>query len=62
MPAARWRKSSLSDDGGGSCVEVALGARGASVRDSKNPVGGVLWLPVPSWRRLVAECSGAVDS
>lgn len=62
MPATEWRKSSHSDDGGGSCVEVALSAVVAVVRDSKNPDGGVVRLPVGAWQGLVAECVGAVDS
>ncbi|HEV8558260.1 MAG TPA: DUF397 domain-containing protein [Actinophytocola sp.] len=62
MPAAAWRKSSFSDGGGSSCVEVALGPVGVAVRDSKSPDGGVLRLPVGAWGRLVAECSGAIDS
>ena len=62
MAATGWRKSTLSDDAGDSCVEVALSVAGVAVRDSKNPVGGMLRLPVGAWRGLVAECSGAVDS
>lgn len=50
-----WRKSSFSDDGGGSCVEVALAVEGAALRDSKNPDGGVLRVPVGAWRML--QCS-----
>jgi hypothetical protein len=57
-----WRKSSFSDGGGSSCVEVAWPMGGVAVRDSKNPDGGVLRLPVGAWGRLVAECSGAIDS
>lgn len=57
-----WRKSSFSGGGASSCVEVALVSAGAAVRDSKNPTGGMLRVPVPAWRRLVAECSGAIDS
>ncbi|HEV2782392.1 MAG TPA: DUF397 domain-containing protein [Actinophytocola sp.] len=62
MPATAWRKSSFSNQGGGSCVEVAFAEVGVAMRDSKNPGGGVLRVPVPAWRRLVAECSGAIDS
>jgi hypothetical protein len=32
-----WRKSSYSNASGGDCVEVALGAQTAGLRDSKNP-------------------------
>nr|QEO74079.1 hypothetical protein [uncultured bacterium] len=62
MPATAWRKSSFSDGPQSDCVEVALTVSGVAVRDSKDPDGGVLRLPVPALRRLVAECSGAVDS
>jgi Domain of unknown function (DUF5753)/Domain of unknown function (DUF397)/Helix-turn-helix domain len=61
-PATAWRKSSHSQGGGSACVEVALSVVGAAVRDSKDPSGGVVRVPVPAWRRLVAECSGAIDS
>jgi Domain of unknown function (DUF397) len=53
MPATPWRKSTFSSEGGGSCVEVALAEFGATVRDSKNPGGGVLRVPVHTWRRLI---------
>lgn len=62
MPATEWRKSSLSDDGGGSCVEVAFGGVAVLVRDSKCLDGGVVRVPVGAWRGLVAECASAVDS
>jgi hypothetical protein len=57
-----WRKSSVSQGGGSDCVEVALSVTGALLRDSKDPSGGEVRLPVHAWRRFVAECSGAVDS
>ena len=56
-----WRKSSFSDGGGSDCVEVALTPARVAVRDSKNPVGATLRLPVGAWWRFVAECSGAID-
>jgi hypothetical protein len=37
---ARWIKSSYSHEG--TCVEVALGAAWAAMRDSKNPEGPAL--------------------
>ncbi len=48
----RWRKSSKSDTGG-SCVELAhtLGA----VRDSKNPGGPVLSVPVSALLTTVKD-------
>ncbi|MFC8825134.1 DUF397 domain-containing protein [Streptomyces sp. NPDC057137] len=53
----RWFTSSYSDNGG-ACVEVAANlaaARGiVPVRDSKNPTGPVLGLPVNSFAAFVA--------
>ena len=48
----RWRKSSKSDSGG-SCVELAhtLGA----VRDSKNPGGPVLSVPMSALLATVKD-------
>jgi hypothetical protein len=57
-----WRKSTFSDGGGSDCVEVGVTSTGVAVRDSKNPDGGVLRLPVGAWAGLVAECSCAIDS
>jgi hypothetical protein len=42
LPAVRWRKSTYSGGNGGACVELALGASVAGVRDSKNSAGPVL--------------------
>jgi len=53
MLATAWRKSSFSDEGGGSCVEIALTETGAALRDSKNPTGGILRLPSLTWQRLL---------
>jgi hypothetical protein len=53
LSRARWRKSSHSG-GGNDCVEVAFVGGGAAVRDSKDPEGGVLGLPAPGWRGLLA--------
>jgi hypothetical protein len=49
-----WRKSSFSEGGGSSCVEVAFVVSGVAVRDSKNTAGPVLDVPEQSWRRFVA--------
>ncbi len=43
MDGLTWRKSRRSDVEG-ACVEVANLCRGAAVRDSKHPDGGVLTL------------------
>jgi hypothetical protein len=59
LSSARWRKSSYSDDNGGSCVEVADGFPGVvPVRDSKTPDGPVLVIGSAAWTeftRAVAE-------
>lgn len=43
-----WRKSSHST-ATGNCVEIALTATAAHVRDSKNPGAGALTIPAPAW-------------
>ncbi|EIE99668.1 DUF397 domain-containing protein [Saccharomonospora glauca] len=56
-----WRKSSYSG-GGNDCVEVALTADGAAVRDSKNPSGGMLTLSGSQWDALLAAArAGELD-
>ncbi|HEV7907652.1 MAG TPA: DUF397 domain-containing protein [Pseudonocardiaceae bacterium] len=42
LQGAAWCKSSRSGNSGGECVELALGASVAGVRDSKNSAGPVL--------------------
>ncbi len=51
MPTAdlRWRKSSRSNGNGNECVEIALVANAAAIRDSKNPDGGRLLISGPGW-------------
>lgn len=52
--ADMWRRSSFSGgDGGTACVEVALPAGGAAVRDSKDPSGPVLSLSRSAWVSLL---------
>ncbi|MFF7328652.1 DUF397 domain-containing protein [Streptomyces sp. NPDC008150] len=49
-----WRKSSYSNDQGGSCVEVLDGhPAGVPVRDSKVPGGPALVLSDRGWTRFV---------
>jgi uncharacterized protein DUF397 len=68
MPAfTSWRKSSYSDQGGSSCVEVAFAERdgvsaerAAAVRDSKNADGPILVLPALGWRGFVAGVTATV--
>jgi hypothetical protein len=49
-----WRKSSYSNDQGGSCVEVLDGhPAGVPVRDSKNTGGPALTFGNPGWTSFV---------
>ena len=60
MDQMRWRRSSFSGgEGGGNdnCVEIALTADTAAVRDSKNTSGPVLALPVAAVTALVGHLS-----
>ncbi|MFP8943775.1 DUF397 domain-containing protein [Streptomyces fenghuangensis] len=50
ITAARWRKSSYSNQDGGACVEVADNLPGTvPVRDSKNPHGPALAFAPDAW-------------
>jgi hypothetical protein len=52
----RWRKSSYSGNGGGSCVEVGEARRGVLLRDTKqNKAGPVLWFTPAVWRRFADQ-------
>ncbi|MDA3626795.1 DUF397 domain-containing protein [Saccharopolyspora sp. WRP15-2] len=58
---ARWRKSSYSN-GGGNCVEVAVGVGRTGVRDTKDRAGGVLVVTEARWRDFLAAAkSGSYD-
>ncbi|MER6171992.1 DUF397 domain-containing protein [Streptosporangium sp. NPDC001681] len=63
LSAAVWRKSSLSGDNGGQCVEVAANLPGAvAVRDSKDPDGAKLLFTPGGWRSFVGGIkSGEFD-
>jgi hypothetical protein len=50
----RWRTSSYSGNGGGNCVEVAVGGR-VMVRDSQDRAGTVLRFPSAAWRRFADQ-------
>jgi hypothetical protein len=52
-----WRKSTRSANGGGNCVEIALLAEGAAIRDSKNPAGPKLRFPTTTWQGFLARIS-----
>ncbi|MDQ2791172.1 MAG: DUF397 domain-containing protein [Pseudonocardiales bacterium] len=47
-----WRTSSYSA-ANGDCVQVAPAPEGVLVRDSKNPEGPALAVPVTAWRALL---------
>jgi hypothetical protein len=53
-----WRKSSFSESGESSCVEVAFRVTGAAVRDSKNTAGPTLDLSERTWRCFVRAVGG----
>ncbi|MFC7385653.1 DUF397 domain-containing protein [Sphaerisporangium rhizosphaerae] len=54
LSQARWRKSSMSGDDGGMCVEVAANLPGVvAVRDSTDPGGPVLTFPPEAWTRFL---------
>ncbi|MER0479811.1 DUF397 domain-containing protein [Streptomyces sp. Edi2] len=54
LSAARWRKSSYSDDKGGDCVEFSDAHPGiVPVRDSKKPHGPALVFPATRWTAFV---------
>ncbi|SFD34826.1 DUF397 domain-containing protein [Streptomyces aidingensis] len=60
-----WRKSSYSDNGGPSCLEVRDGIAGAvPVRDSKQPEGAQLRVPASAWAAFLGHLTrgGAVRS
>lgn len=48
-----WFKSSYSDSGNASCVEVRMIDAVVGVRDSKCPDAGAVWLPASSWSTFV---------
>jgi hypothetical protein len=44
-----WFKSSYSDSGNPTCVEVRISDASIGVRDSKSPTTGAIWLPPTAW-------------
>ncbi|MFG1776130.1 DUF397 domain-containing protein [Micromonospora sp. NPDC049051] len=59
LTGARWRKSTRSDNGGASCVEVADNLPGVVlVRDSKDRSGPVLSFGPAAWSRFVNGVAG----
>jgi hypothetical protein len=55
--SARWRKSSHSG-GDNNCVEVAGTGVTITVRDSKNPRGGVLSFTPVDWKAFTRNIRG----
>jgi hypothetical protein len=51
----RWRTSSYSGNGGGTCVEVGQARPGVLVRDSEDRVGPALGFPPGAWRRFADQ-------
>ena len=51
----RWRKSSYSGNGGGTCVEVGEARRGVLVRDTADRSGPVLRFSPAEWRRFADQ-------
>jgi hypothetical protein len=52
----RWRKSSYSSNGGGSCVEVGIGLAGAvAIRDSKRRDDGMHVIASEAFAALLAD-------
>ena len=51
----RWRKSSYSGNGGGTCVEVGEARRGVLVRDTTDRSGPVLRFSPAEWRRFTDQ-------
>ncbi|SNY27997.1 DUF397 domain-containing protein [Paractinoplanes atraurantiacus] len=55
LNGARWRKSTRSDNGGASCVEVAKNLPDVvGVRDSKDRCGPVLTFGPEAWGAFLA--------
>ncbi|HEX3786695.1 MAG TPA: DUF397 domain-containing protein [Pseudonocardiaceae bacterium] len=54
----RWAKSSASDSGGSSCLEVALADDVVLLRDSRNRAGARLSIPAVSWADFLGRTRG----
>lgn len=57
LTGAHWRKSTRSDNGGSTCVEVARDLPGVvGIRDSKDSSGPALAVVTPdTWRSFLAD-------
>jgi hypothetical protein len=55
----KWRKSSWSENGQLTCVEVArTPSRKIAARDSTQPAGEILTFELREWRKLLTEIKG----
>ncbi|MGH3192422.1 MAG: DUF397 domain-containing protein [Streptosporangiaceae bacterium] len=52
---ARWRTSSYSGNGGGTCVEVGQARRGVLVRDTTDRTGPALGFTPGAWWMFVGQ-------
>lgn len=52
---ARWRKSSYSGNGGGTCVEVGQVRHGVLVRDTNDRTGPMLRFGSAVWRMFAEQ-------
>ncbi len=52
-----WIRSSRSSNEGGQCVEVAVGAVGVLVRDSRNPGGARVRVAAEGWSVFVRRAA-----
>jgi hypothetical protein len=60
--AARWRTSSYSGNGGGTCVEVGEARRGVLVRDTQDRTGPLLRFGQAAWRRFAGQVKRSLAS
>jgi hypothetical protein len=60
--AARWRTSSYSGNGGGTCVEVGEAQRGVLVRDTQDRTGPMLRFAPAAWRRFAGQVKRSLAS
>lgn len=58
LVTAGWRKSTFSTgEAGSNCIEVAFVGPAAALRDSKNPDGPALVVPVSTFQRCIDAVS-----
>lgn len=55
LSAAKWIKSSYSDDDGGNCIEIAPGIRDfVPVGDTKSPYAPALMVTHTAWSTFIS--------